>query len=385
MAPVAAALGEQLGGVRAAATWSATDAQARGVGPRRRRGRSLLENLRFDPGEEANDAGFAAALAGLAEAYVDDAFGAAHRAHASVVGVPARLNDAVPGRCCSRSWRRCDGCWTTRRDPSWRSSGGAKVSDKLAVIDSLLDRASTAADRRRDVLHVPAGAGPRGRVEPRRGRPARHVPRDLVTRRPKARAAAAARPTSSRRTSSSPTPRPQVVPAEAIPEGWMGLDVGPDTVDPLRRRDAERGHRAVERPDGRVRVAALRGRHERRRPGRRGLRRVHRDRRRRQRGRDPPAGPRRPGRPRQHRRRSVAGVPRGRATLPGVDRRCGEEVERIVARKPLIAGNWKSHLDHLEAIQLVQQLNYHLDERRPRRRPMSRCARRSPRCAASRR
>src|SRR6185369_1785136 len=62
----------------------------------------VLQNLRFEPGETANDPAFADALAALADAYVDDAFGAAHRAHASVVGVPERLTDRAAGRLLQR-------------------------------------------------------------------------------------------------------------------------------------------------------------------------------------------------------------------------------------------------------------------------------------------
>ncbi len=99
----------------------------------------LLENLRWDPGETANDDAFAEALAGLAEVYVDDAFGAAHRAHASISGIPARL----PGYAGSLLERELDVLGTLLVDPPRpyvAVLGGAKVSDKLTVLENLLER-----------------------------------------------------------------------------------------------------------------------------------------------------------------------------------------------------------------------------------------------------
>jgi phosphoglycerate kinase len=99
----------------------------------------LLENLRFHPGEEANDPGFAEELASLAKAYVGDAFGAAHRAHASVVGVPERL-PAVAGLLMQREIDVLSKLLHDPAQPFVAILGGAKVSDKLGVIDALLER-----------------------------------------------------------------------------------------------------------------------------------------------------------------------------------------------------------------------------------------------------
>jgi phosphoglycerate kinase len=85
----------------------------------------LLENLRFEPGEMENDPVFAEALAELADAYVNDAFGAAHRAHASVVGVAERLPSAA-GLLLQRRYRSSGGCCMRPNDPSWRCSGGPR-------------------------------------------------------------------------------------------------------------------------------------------------------------------------------------------------------------------------------------------------------------------
>lgn len=99
----------------------------------------LLENLRFEPGEEANDPDFAAALSALGEAYVNDAFGAAHRAHASIVGPPERLRSAA-GRLLAEEVEKLERLLHNPEHPFVAVLGGAKVSDKLSVIGNLLDR-----------------------------------------------------------------------------------------------------------------------------------------------------------------------------------------------------------------------------------------------------
>ncbi len=100
----------------------------------------LLENLRFDPGEEANDPGFSDSLAALADAYVDDAFGAAHRAHASVVGVPERLEAKAAGLLLAEEVRVLGRLLHNPDKPFVAVLGGAKVSDKLGVLANLIDR-----------------------------------------------------------------------------------------------------------------------------------------------------------------------------------------------------------------------------------------------------
>ena len=99
----------------------------------------LLENLRFEPGEEKNDPEFADRLAALAGAYVDDAFGAAHRAHASIVGVAERL-PAAAGFLLAEEVEKLERLLHDPEHPFVAVLGGAKVSDKLEVIGNLLDR-----------------------------------------------------------------------------------------------------------------------------------------------------------------------------------------------------------------------------------------------------
>src|SRR5262249_33086698 len=97
----------------------------------------LLENLRFHPEEEANEAGFVQALAAPADVYVDDAFGSAHRAPASTTGVAERL-PAVAGFLMERELNFLGRALTNPARPFVAILGGAKVSDKIAVMENLL-------------------------------------------------------------------------------------------------------------------------------------------------------------------------------------------------------------------------------------------------------
>ncbi|MGC1512644.1 MAG: phosphoglycerate kinase [Acidimicrobiales bacterium] len=103
---------------------------------------TLLENLRFDPGETTNDPAFVAKLVAGQDGYVNDAFGAVHRAHASVVGPPKTLPSAA-GRLLSREVEILTGLRDNPARPFVAILGGAKVSDKLGVIEALLEVADT--------------------------------------------------------------------------------------------------------------------------------------------------------------------------------------------------------------------------------------------------
>jgi phosphoglycerate kinase len=100
----------------------------------------LLENLRYHPEEEANDEGFARALAGLAQVYVDDAFAAAHRAHASIAAITRFLRPAAAGLLMARELDALARIFERPERPLWAVLGGAKVSDKLALVEHLLER-----------------------------------------------------------------------------------------------------------------------------------------------------------------------------------------------------------------------------------------------------
>ncbi|MEJ7814024.1 MAG: phosphoglycerate kinase [Rubrobacter sp.] len=106
------------------------------------RGVVLLENSRFYPGETSNDPGFADQLAAMADLYVDDAFGAAHRAHATTVGVAERL-PAAAGLLMEEEIDYLDKVLEDPERPFVAILGGAKVSDKLGVIESLLETADS--------------------------------------------------------------------------------------------------------------------------------------------------------------------------------------------------------------------------------------------------
>ena len=101
----------------------------------------LLENTRFYPAEEANEAAFAEALAGSAEIYVNDAFGTAHRAHASTEGVTHFVTQSAMGFLMERELEYLDGKLENPEKPFLVIMGGAKVSDKIQVISRLMEKA----------------------------------------------------------------------------------------------------------------------------------------------------------------------------------------------------------------------------------------------------
>jgi phosphoglycerate kinase len=189
----------------------------------------LLENLRFEPGEEANDEEFATHLANLGEAYVNDAFGAAHRAHASVVGVAARHEQRVAGDLMRKELDVLSRLLGDPPRPFVAILGGAKVSDKLGVIDNLLgqvDRlliggAMCFTFLRARGYDVGASRIELDRVEEVQALLERAeaagvqllLPTDIVA------AEGFDADAEHRRVS-----------ADGIPDGWMGLDVGPETV-----------------------------------------------------------------------------------------------------------------------------------------------------------
>jgi phosphoglycerate kinase len=100
----------------------------------------LLENLRFDPGEEKNDPAYARALASLGDAYVNDAFGAAHRAHASTEGITAFLTDCAAGFLLEQELKALGRLLESPERPYVAILGGAKISGKIDVLTNLLPR-----------------------------------------------------------------------------------------------------------------------------------------------------------------------------------------------------------------------------------------------------
>jgi phosphoglycerate kinase len=197
----------------------------------------LLENLRFHAEETANDAAFAAALARLADVYVNDAFGAAHRAHASTEGV-AHLLPSAAGLLLRRELQALGGLLDAPERPFVVIAGGVKVADKIGVLESLAATADAiliggamaftfaAADGLEvgDSLHE----GEEGQAEARRAQAAckahgceLQLPVDVVVGRALAADTEVA-----------------VQPFGAIEPGWMGLDIGPASAAAYAQRIA---------------------------------------------------------------------------------------------------------------------------------------------------
>ena len=198
----------------------------------------VLENLRFDPGEEANDVAFAGGLAELADAYVDDAFGAAHRAHASVVGLPELMvasgRPAVAGRLLEREVEVLGRLLTDPDRPYVAVIGGAKVSDKLGVLDALAERVDALLIGGAMAFTLIAADGgeigdslvERDRIDEVRAMMDRAAGRGTLVELPVDVVAAP---------EASVDVRPQTVPAREIPRGLKGLDIGPRTVEEFAR------------------------------------------------------------------------------------------------------------------------------------------------------
>jgi phosphoglycerate kinase len=168
----------------------------------------LLENTRFDPRETANDPEYAAELAAHGDLFVNDAFGSAHRAHASTEGV-ARLLPAYAGLLLLRELDELGSLLAGPESPFVAVLGGAKVADKIGVLTALAERADTLLIGGKMAEEVDRDAG-------------YELPEDVV-------AAAAFEPDAESR----------VVPWDEVPEGWLGLDIGPATREHFAARVAE--------------------------------------------------------------------------------------------------------------------------------------------------
>ncbi len=170
----------------------------------------LLENTRFDPGETKNDPAFARELAAHGDLYVNDAFGAAHRAHASTAGV-AELLPAYAGLLLLRELEELGALLGSPERPFVAIVGGAKVEDKVGVLRTLAERA--------DTLLVGGKMAEDIRGDEEYGDLEAELPTDVVA------AAEFDAEAESR-----------VTGVDDVPDGWLGLDIGPET----RRSFAER-------------------------------------------------------------------------------------------------------------------------------------------------
>lgn len=187
----------------------------------------LLENLRFHTQEETNDPAFAAQLAELADVYVNDAFGAAHRAHASTEGV-AHVLPAYAGLLMEREVSVLTSLLEEAQHPFVAIVGGVKVADKIAVLERLVEVADTV---------LIGGAMAFTFVVAEGGEVGASLHEDAegqaIAMRAKAKAAATGcellLPSDVLAADSfSAGAATQVTPADAVPAGWMGLDIGPD-------------------------------------------------------------------------------------------------------------------------------------------------------------
>lgn len=227
--PVASRLGELLGrpvDLLPDCAGPEVEARARALQPGQV---VLLENLRYHTEEEANDEAFARSLAALGDVYVNDAFAAAHRAHASIEAITRHLKPAAAGLLMARELQALERIFERPERPLWAVLGGAKVSDKLALVEHLLARVdglligggmaftflkSLGHGIGRSLLEPDRLQAARAGLERARSRgiPLR-LPVDVVV-------AAGLEETTGLRT----------VGIREIPEDLMGLDIGPTTV-----------------------------------------------------------------------------------------------------------------------------------------------------------
>jgi phosphoglycerate kinase len=176
----------------------------------------LLENVRFYPEEEKNDPEFAKKLASVADLYVNDAFGTAHRAHASTEGVTKYLSPAVAGLLVEKELQFLQEAIENPQRPLAAIVGGSKVSSKIGVIETLLDKV--------DKLFIGGGmifTFYKDKLELAKALEIKAkekgvqllLPTDVVLA-----------------DKFSAEANTQTVSVESIPDGWMGLDIGPDSI-----------------------------------------------------------------------------------------------------------------------------------------------------------
>ena len=231
LAPVAKRLEEFLGAPVVFVPSTHGDAAKAAVDALETGGVCLLENTRFHPGEEKNDAELARAWASLGDLYVNDAFGAAHRAHASTAAVAEYVKPAVAGFLMERELRFLGAALESPAHPFVAVLGGAKISGKLELIDRLLgrvDKLCIGGAMACTFLHGLGFETGASLVEPELGEHAVGLmtrggnklilPEDLVV--------------AERMEAGAPK---KVVRRDGIPAGWAVVDIGPGSVDRVRR------------------------------------------------------------------------------------------------------------------------------------------------------
>ncbi|MEO1122824.1 MAG: phosphoglycerate kinase [Cyanobacteria bacterium J06635_15] len=229
LTPVATRLSELLGQSVIKCDDCVGDAVAAAVNGMENGQVALLENVRFYAGEEGNDPEFAKQLAAVADLYVNDAFGTAHRAHASTAGVTAYLSPSVGGYLIEKELEYLQNAIENPQKPLAAIVGGSKVSSKIGVIETLLDKV--------DKLLI--GGGMIFTFYKARGL---SVGKSLVEEdklelakalevKAKEKGVDLLLPTDVVVADNfAPDANAETVSVDAIPDGWMGLDIGPDSI-----------------------------------------------------------------------------------------------------------------------------------------------------------
>lgn len=229
LTPVAKRLGELLGQEVIKCDDCIGDAVAAAVNAMTNGQVALLENVRFYAGEEANDPEFAKALAANADLYVNDAFGTAHRAHASTEGVTQYLSPSVAGYLIEKELQYLQAAIENPQRPLAAIIGGSKVSSKIGVIETLLDKVDKLligggmifTFYKARGLSVGGSLVEEDKLELAKSLEIKAkekgvdllLPTDVVVA-----------------DKFAPDANAQTVSVEAIPDGWMGLDIGPDSI-----------------------------------------------------------------------------------------------------------------------------------------------------------
>ena len=228
LAPVAERLSKLLGKRVALAIDCIGEEVQRQIAGMEEGGVLLLENLRFHPEEEKNDETFSRALASLCEVYVNDAFGAAHRAHASTQGMARYVETVAAGSLMMKEIESLEKALTSPQKPYVAILGGAKVSDKMGVIENLLDKVTTLLIGggmaytflkaeglgvgkslvEEDQIRFSLSLLEKGRGKVKFLLPSDHIAAERMDAQAKR----------------------QIVKSEKIPPDWICLDIGPETV-----------------------------------------------------------------------------------------------------------------------------------------------------------
>lgn len=189
----------------------------------------LLENLRFHPGEEKNDDAFSKALASLGDVFVNDAFGAAHRAHASTVGITKFIKESAAGYLLKKEIEYLEGAVANPMRPFVAILGGAKVSGKIGVIENLgkrVDKVIIGGGMAFTFIKAMGYEIGNSLVETDMLDFARGVQEHAFSRGVKFYLPVDCVVAASR----DPGAETKLVPVQEIPKGWYGLDIGPASV-----------------------------------------------------------------------------------------------------------------------------------------------------------